>query len=167
MDRPLPPKKNFLPLRWYLLMAWRDSRRNRGRLFLFISSIVLGIAALVSTLSFGKNLREGIDDQARELLGADLVIHSGRALKEREIGKELNRMSVECNFGSMVSFVRSGQSRLVDVRALKGDFPYYGRLETTPDAAGKTFREKQQALVDKTLMLQYGAHVGDSIRIGY
>lgn len=148
-------------------MAWRDSRRNRGRLFLFISSIVLGIAALVSTLSFGKNLREGIDDQARELLGADLVIHSGRALKEREIGKELNRMSVECNFGSMVSFVRSGQSRLVDVRALKGDFPYYGRLETTPESAGKGFREKRQALVDKTLMLQYGAHVGDSIRIGY
>jgi putative ABC transport system permease protein len=134
---------------------------------LFVSSIVLGIAALVSTLSFGSNLREGIDDQARELLGADLVIHVGRPLKEKEIGTEMNRMSVECNFGSMVSFVRSAQSRLVDVRAIKGDFPYYGRLETTPASAGQRFRDKKEALVDKTLMLQYGAHVGDSIRIGY
>ena len=33
---------------WLLRMAWRDSRRNRGRLLLFVSSIILGIAALVA-----------------------------------------------------------------------------------------------------------------------
>jgi len=168
MDRLLPPKKNFLPLRWYLLMAWRDSRRNRGRLMLFISSIVLGIAALVSTLSFGRNLREDVDDQARELLGADMVINSGRALKGELEWGILNRRSDECTFASMVSFTRSGQSRLVQVRALVGDYPYYGRLETTPASAGKIFVNSRAsgALVDKTLMLQYGAHAGDSIRIG-
>ena len=53
-----------ISFRWLFLMAWRDSRRNRGRLFLFISSVVLGIAALVSTLSFGHNLRTDIDEQA-------------------------------------------------------------------------------------------------------
>jgi putative ABC transport system permease protein len=166
MDRLLPPKKNFLPLRWYLLMAWRDSRKNRGRLVLFISSIVLGIAALVSTLSFGHNLREGIDDQAKELLGADLVINAGRPLKPADLSLALDQKSVECNFGSMVVFCRSGESRLVDVRALEGGFPYYGQLGTTPVAAGKKFQRGRLALVDKTLMLQYGAKVGDSIRIG-
>src|ERR1700733_14352170 len=71
---------NRLRLSWLLLMAWRDSRRNRSRLFLFISSVVLGIAALVATLSFGHNLRTAIDDQAKELVGADLMIGSSQPL---------------------------------------------------------------------------------------
>jgi putative ABC transport system permease protein len=37
---------------WLFTMAWRDSRRNRSRL-LFMSSVVLGIAALVAINSFG------------------------------------------------------------------------------------------------------------------
>src|SRR3546814_3432494 len=59
-------------------MAWRDSRRNRSRLFLFISSIILGIAALVAIYSFGDNLRRDIDRQAKALTGADLVIESNQ-----------------------------------------------------------------------------------------
>jgi putative ABC transport system permease protein len=49
--------KSSLNFKWLLLMAWRDSRRNRSRLFLFISSIILGIAALVAIYSFEYNLR--------------------------------------------------------------------------------------------------------------
>jgi putative ABC transport system permease protein len=154
---------------WYFLMAWRDSRRDQSRLLLFIAAIVLGIAALVSTLSFGRNLREDVDDQAKELLGADLVIRSNRPLSKavEKLADSLpSRHSEECSFSSMVYFVKNGESRLVQVRAIEGDYPYYGALETTPAAAAMGFREKQEALVDKTLLLQYGAHPGDSIRIG-
>ncbi len=150
-------------------MAWRDSRRNRSRLFLFISSVVLGIAALVATLSFGNNLRSAIDDQAKELVGADLVIQSNQPLTEAVLALPdslPNRHSLECSFSSMVYFVNSGSSRLVQVRALDGDYPFYGALETTPVAAGIQFRGGRQALVDKTLLLQFGAHAGDSIRVG-
>src|ERR1700738_2512627 len=136
---------------WLFLMAWRDSRRNRGRLFLFISSIVLGIAALVATLSFGYNLRSAIDDQAKTLVGADLVIRSHRPLTApiRSILDSLhNRSSAECSFASMVYFIKSGGTRLVQVRALDGDYPFYGALETTPAAAGRSFRGGRQALVD-------------------
>jgi putative ABC transport system permease protein len=65
----------------------------------------------------------------------------------------------------MVLF-RNGGTRLVQVRALEGAFPYYGSLETIPASAGKNFRKRQQALVDETLMLQYGAKIGDSIKFG-
>lgn len=154
---------------WYFRMAWRDSRKNRGRLLLFISSIVLGIAALVSTLSFGHNLRIAIDDQAKMLVGADLVLNGPRALnpKVREIVQSApERHSEERSFASMILFEKSGQSRLVQVRAISGDYPFYGVLGTTPASAGMGFRGKQEALVDKTLMLQYGGDVGDSVRIG-
>jgi putative ABC transport system permease protein len=163
-------KQNNQPrLSWLFLMAWRDSRRNRSRLFLFISSVVLGIAALVATLSFGHNLRTAIDDQAKELVGADLMIGSNQPLSgvvQALPDSVPNRRSEQCSFGSMVYFVRSGSSRLVQVRALEGDYPFYGSFGTEPERAGQLWRSGRQALVDKALMLQYGAQVGDSIRVG-
>jgi len=150
-------------------MAWRDSRRNRSRLFLFVSSIVLGIAALVAIFSLGDNVRSDIDRQAKTLVGADLVIESNKRVSSRirplldSLGDE---RSVERTFASMIYFTKNDGTRLVQVRALEGDYPYYGTIETAPLRAARTFRKERQALVDKTLMLQYNAKVGDSIQIG-
>lgn len=158
-----------LNFKWLLLMAWRDSRRNRSRLFLFISSIILGIAALVAIYSFEYNLRNDIDSQAKSLLGADLIIETNKTVKEeslpmlQSLGTE---RSEERTFASMIYFQKNGGTRLVNVRALSGDFPYYGDIETTPKTASRSFRLGKQALVDKTLMLQYDAKPGDSIKVG-
>ena len=67
---------------WLVKMAWRDSRRNLSRLLLFISSIVIGIAALVAINSFSENLQADIDAQAQTLLGADLKIESNQKLPD-------------------------------------------------------------------------------------
>ena len=55
-------------------MAWRDSRKSRGKLLLFIASISLGIGALVGITSFRENLIAEIDGQAKNLLGADVSV---------------------------------------------------------------------------------------------
>ncbi len=150
-------------------MAWRDSRRNRSRLALFISSIILGIAALVATFSFSYNLQRDVNDQAKTMVGADLVVEASGAVSPQiqplldSVGRDRSK---ERSFASMIYFVRSKSTRLIQVRALEGNYPYYGSLETTPAAAARTFRTGRYALVDKTLMLQYGAKVGDSVRIG-
>ncbi len=164
------PTKAGLP--WVLRMAWRDSRKNRGRLVLFISSIVIGITALVAIYALGDNLQKDIDRQAATLVGADLVVNTNRALDDgaQRLIDTLEARSVavsrEQRFASMVVFPASGGSRLVEVRALEGEFPYYGQLETVPAAAGTAFRQGTQALVDKTVMLQFDAQVGDSVKVG-
>ena len=61
---------------WTWTMAWRDSRTSRKRLLLFSCSIILGIAALAAVGSLGVNLNRAIEEQAKSLLGADLVISS-------------------------------------------------------------------------------------------
>ncbi|MBK8625278.1 MAG: hypothetical protein IPN86_06880 [Saprospiraceae bacterium] len=53
-------------------IAIRDSRKNRSKLLLFMSSIILGVAALVAINSFNYNLRKEINKEAATLLGADL-----------------------------------------------------------------------------------------------
>ena len=155
--------------KWLFRMAWRDSRRNRSRLFLFISSIILGIAALVSIYALGDSLRNEIDRQAAELIGADMEISDNKPfpLPMQELTDSLgDRRSEQRSFPSMVLFPKNGGTRLVQVRAIKGEFPYYGKLQTNPEPAGMRFREHQEALVDKSLLMQFDAVVGDSIKLG-
>ncbi len=158
-----------LNIGWLVKMAWRDSRRNRSRLLLFISAIVLGIAALVAIYSLSDDLNRETDAQAATLIGADLDISNSKPFSKpllTLIDSLGDRRSEEKRFSSMVYFSKTGSTRIIEVRALGGDFPYYGKLETIPAAAQKDFRKGQQALVDQTLMLQFGAKVGDSIHIG-
>lgn len=154
---------------WLVKMAWRDSRRNRSRLLLFVSSIIFGIAALVAIYSLSNNMRQEIDNQAAALIGADLEVSNNKLIIpeiQGLIDSLGDRRSEERRFSSMIYFSESGGTRLIQVRALGGEFPYYGELETTPAKAGTSFRNRQQALVDQTLMLQFNAKVGDSIKVG-
>ena len=52
------------------------------------------------------------------------------------------------------------------MRALSGAFPFYGRLETEPPGAEAEFRQGRGALVEQNLLIQFGAKVGDNIRLG-
>ena len=150
-------------------MAWRDSRTYRRRLLLYMSSIILGTAALVSIRTLGDSMRTAIDLESKALLGADLDINTRRAFSDsanvflRNLGGEQSR---QVSFASMVAFPRSESSRLVSVRALEGGFPYYGELETVPSGAAQAFRTQGTAIVDDNLLIHHGAEVGDSIRIG-
>lgn len=152
---------------WILKMAFRDFRKNISRLLLFVSSIVVGIAALVAISSFGENLTSDIDNQAKELLGADLVLENNKPIGEQPIDSMATQMASEVNFASMVAFPQTGASRLTQVRALEGDFPFYGGLETIPVFGDQDFRSGgQKALVEKILMAQFNAEVGDKIKVG-
>ncbi len=154
---------------WTWRMSWRESRASRKRLLLFSTSIVLGIAALTAIGSLGTNLERAIEEQAKTLLGADLVIASRQAFSAeenalfRELGGEQSR---EASFSSMIYFPSSGGTRLVHVRALDGAFPFYGRLETAPAQAADEFRRAGGAIVEQSLLTQFNARPGDNIRLG-
>ena len=155
--------------RWVWRFAGRDTRGNRGRLILFVASMVLGVAALVSINSFGDNLKAAIDNEAKTLLGADLSIESGAPFNERvealidSLGGVQSRRT---SFASMAYFPRTGSSRLVTVRGNEPGFPFYGAVETDPPAAAQTYLQSGGALIDGTLMQQFDVAIGDSMRIG-
>ncbi len=154
---------------WLVKMAWRDSRRNRSRLILFISSIVLGIAALVAINSFSENLLKDIGTEAKSLLGADFTLESNQPLDSiiaPVFDPIVEDQSQSVDFVSMVLFPKNGGTRLAFIKAYEGNFPYYGKFNTTPEDAYQTFKNGQKALVDKTLMIQYNLSPGDSIKIG-
>ncbi|MCH7406489.1 ABC transporter permease [Belliella aquatica] len=154
-------------LAWVFKMALRDFRKNFSRLLLFVSSMVIGIAALVGISSFGDNLKSDIENQSKELVGADLVLDNSKPLGSQPIDSIAIAQADEINFASMVAFPATDESRLTQVRVLEGNFPFYGKLETIPAEAEATFRAGgRKALVEKILMAQFNAVIGDSIKVG-
>lgn len=158
----------FFPA-WIWPLAWRDARRSLVKLFLALSCVIVGVASMVAAMSFRNNLAASTRQQAKTLLGADLAIQSREPFSPeaealiKSIGGDQSR---EIAFPSMAYFPGSGVSRLVQVRAVFGKFPYYGQLETEPAAASTQFQSGHRALVDETLMLQFHVPVGATVRIG-
>lgn len=152
-----------------LRTAWRDTRRSRRRLLLYTSSITLGIAALVAIASLGDSLRRAVQGQSAALLGADLVVSSRQpftAAAEAWFATLGGRQTRTTEFSSMAFFPRPGRARLLSVRAVEDAFPLYGILETEPASAAREFRDRPAALVEESVLLQFGVHVGDEVRLG-
>lgn len=161
-------KENKAGFWWLLKMAWRDGKASYGKLLLFVFSITLGVAAVVSVQSFSRLLKENIAHQSKELLGADFLIESDKPVNEKVQGiiDSLGGADAkEINFLSMASFPGNEGTKLLEVRGVETGFPFYGDLETEPTAAANSFR-KGEALVDATTMLQFGLKAGDSIKLG-
>jgi putative ABC transport system permease protein len=137
---------NFIPK-----MAWRDTRASRRRLLLFSLAIVLGVAALVAVGSLRDNLRIAVEEQTKSLLGADLTDERAR----------------EISFNSMLILPGAGgATRLVQVRAIEGNFPFYGDFNTTPAGAREALRSGLNAVLEESLMIQFDLKPGDKVRLG-
>ena len=161
-------KQSKAGFNWLLKMAWRDGKASLSRLFLFMASIILGIAAVVAIQLFSTNLKDNIQKQSKFLMGADFIIDSRKKPSEKvqKIIDSLGADASEVNFVSMAAFPKNEGTKLVKVRAMKGAFPFYGKLSTLPENASASYQELGGALVDATLLLQYNIKPGDSIKLG-
>jgi putative ABC transport system permease protein len=156
-------------MNFILKMAWRDTRASRRRLLLFSLSIVLGIAALVAVGSLRDDLRRAIEEQTKSLLGADLVVDS-RVTPPPEASQFIaalgGEQSHETSFNSMLLVPAGGGTRLVQVRALEGGFPFYGDFDTAPADARGRLAGGLNAVPEQSLLVQFGLKPGDKIRLG-
>jgi putative ABC transport system permease protein len=161
--------KSIFTDRWVWSMAWRDARHNFSRLLLFMASLVTGIAAVVSLDSLNYTIQNDIDQNAKELLGADLVINSDKKFA-KDVASAFDSSKLEhaseADMASMILFYNNGQSRLIRLVALSGPFPFYGQIETAPADAYQKLSQGKFAMMDETLASQFEVSSGDSVRIG-
>ncbi|HEU5147340.1 MAG TPA: FtsX-like permease family protein, partial [Chryseosolibacter sp.] len=154
---------------WVWRMAWRDARHNFSRLFLFVASLITGIAAVVALDSLNYSLQNDIDANARALLGADLVVN-GEKPYTKELEAAFDSLNLphasEVDMASMVLFLHNQKSRLIRLVAMEGDFPFYGEIETQPANAYELMKQGGYAMLDETLASQYEVSSDDSLRVG-
>lgn len=155
---------------WIFNMAWRDSRSNRRKLFLYMAAIIVGVAAQVAITSFRENLNRSITEQSKELLGADLEVERNAPFQpelEAYLDSLSNERSDMLSFSSMAVFPKTGLTRLSQIAAMDSGFPFYGVIETEPANAAETYLEKGGALVDEPILLQLDLKPGDSVKVGF
>ncbi len=153
---------------WTWQMAWRDSRGSRRRLALFLSAMVVGVAALVSILSFVSSMERTINRDAGSLLGGDLRIRSDEPISE-ELAAMLSELggtqSRQVSFAAQARHDRSRLTRTVRVRAMDRHFPLYGEFLVSPPEAAEQFRQGAGVLVSQGVQAAISAAPGDSLTI--
>jgi putative ABC transport system permease protein len=154
---------------WVWKMAWRDARHNFSRLFLFVASLITGIAAVVALDSLNNSLQQDIDRNAKELLGADYVVNANKKFEPEMLAAFDSTkfpQAGQADMASMVLFLNNNQSRLIRLVAFEGPFPFYGDLQTQPANAYEEIKKGRYAMLDASLASQYEVSSGDSLRIG-
>ena len=148
IDYIIKLKREVRPIfkdRWVWQMAWRDGRHNFSRLFLFVASLITGIAAVVAIGSLNYAMQGELDKNAKELLGADLVINSNKPFDKgfiKKLDTAKRELAKDADMPSMVMFLNTKQSRLIKLTALEGAFPFYGKIITQPANAENVSNQK-------------------------
>jgi len=155
-----------------LRMAAREIRAAPRRLLILTGSVAIGVAALVAIGSFADNLRDSVRTQARALLGADLALASRRPLPAAaeavldtlaSRGGSVARLT---SFAGMAYVPRTNGTRLVQVAAVEGGYPFYGEIRTEPARAWRELQQGGRVVVDPALFTALGARVGDTLALG-
>ncbi|MEG2768708.1 MAG: FtsX-like permease family protein [Comamonas sp.] len=163
---------SFLQLGWRTL--WRDARA--GELRLLWVAVTLAVAALTSVAFFANRLEAGLERDARQLLGGDVVIASQdgqlQSFVQRAQQEGLRHVTTLV-FPSMgrATDERGGNARLIALKAVEDGYPLRGSLrvaggESQPDTATNTIPAPGQAWVDATLLAGLELQVGDDLLLG-
>jgi putative ABC transport system permease protein len=154
-------------------LAWREGRASLRRVGLYGLSIAVGVAAMVAVHSFRDDVARSIRTQARVLMGADARFESRQPLEGAvasvvdSLVADGGRRAAVVSTGSMVAASGDdGGVRLLQLRGIEGDWPFYGEVRTEPAGAWRRLGEPGTVLVDRPVLTQLGVELGDTLQVG-
>ena len=154
-------------------LAWRESRTARRRLLLYMSSISLGVAALVAIDSFSANIIQSVKDQSRALMGGDVSFNSAKPFSQptERLFDSLSHHGLAfarvTTFPSMAVVPRTAGTRFAQVRGVTDNYPFYGNIVTQPAGRWPMLHQGANAIVDPALLVSLNAKIGDTLKLGF
>ena len=162
----------FLRLGWRTL--WRDLRA--GDLRLLMLAVTLAVAALTAVGFFADRLKNGLQRDARQLLGGDAVVSSDQPTPQAFIDKALSlglQTAANLSFPTMAraTEAQGGAAKLVALKAVAPGYPLRGSLRVAlqADEPGQLTRDipaPGTAWVDAALLEALDIRLGDTVLLG-
>lgn len=151
-------------------MLWRDWRG--GELSILAAGLIIAVTSITAVGFFTDRIERGLEQQSAELIGADLVITSGRADVNNYIEDARSRdfqVATTQQFRSVV--LANEQPQLVEVKAVSGDYPLRGllRVSDTPfgvDEPTTAIPASGDIWVEARLLQLLGIETGDAVTLG-
>ncbi|WP_304350536.1 ABC transporter permease [Comamonas testosteroni] len=153
---------------------WRDLRA--GELRLIIVAVLLAVAALSSVGFFADRLQAGLQRDARQLLGGDVVVVSDNpapAVFVQQARQQGLQSVATASFPTMARAAQEqgGASRLVALKSVDPGYPLRGVLHLNqgpgqPDLEVRAIPESGHAWVDAPLLEALGLKLGDRLLLG-
>jgi putative ABC transport system permease protein len=145
-------------------LARRDLRGGFGGLWLLLVCLAIAVGGLAAVTSVASSIRSTIDGNARNLLGADLVLSTAQrsaTAEERTALEALGPVAESTTLRSNIS--TPGGSALVELSGVDRGWPPAGSLKF---AAGRMARSGEVA-VGRELAERFGLRVGSRVRLGF
>ena len=154
-------------------LAWRLARREmKGSLSkfrIFLSALVLGVAAIGAVGSVAQSMRTGIGDNARTLLGGDLEISSRHTAVDETVfaaAKEIGTISSTVEMRAMLRNPVNQERKLVELKAVDSSWPLIGAPQIESGISLDEGLALGSALLQPSLMRNLSLEVGDSVLLG-
>jgi putative ABC transport system permease protein len=158
----------------FLRQLARESRGARGRLAFFALCLAAGVAGVVAVAGFSASLRSALASEARRLLAGDLRVEAlrplpaeGEALLAAEPGIAIARVQeLPTVVAAPPGTPGAGRSRLVELRAVEGGFPFYGEIGLEPARPLAELVAGDGAVAAPELLAGLDLSVGDPVSVG-
>lgn len=148
-----------------LRMTWRDWRA--GELRFLLVALIIAIGALSSVGFFVDRVSNGLQRDANQLLGADLLINSDTAINSKLAGIVSHlRQAHTTNFVSMALSGDESQSKLVAVKAVSANYPLRGHLTLDSGIVWRQIPAPGTVWVDKAVLLALHMQLGQQLKLG-
>ncbi len=157
-----------------LRSLWRDLRS--GELRLLIVAVTLAVAALTAVGFFADRLQGGLQRDARQLLGGDVVLSTDKPTPQAIVDKARAlglRATTTVSFPTMARATddRGGASKLVALKAVPAGYPLRGSLTIADaiEAPGQTTQDvpaSGSVWVDAALLESLNLRLGDALLLG-
>ncbi len=140
----------------------------------FAACLSVGVAAIVAVAGLSRGLADGIRGEARALLAADLVVSGSRPIPPELDALLAGTPGVRrADVRELATMVAApgvdgvpGRSLLVQLKAVDGEYPFYGRLELDPPRPLGELLAADAAVIGPELASRLGLSVGDPLLLG-
>ncbi|MFZ6779469.1 ABC transporter permease [Undibacterium sp. Ji83W] len=155
-----------------LSMTMRDWRA--GELRFLLIALMIAVASLASVGFFIDRMRSGLNRDAHQLLGADLLVAADQPIKpewRQEAEKRGFKTAETVVFPSMALAGEGDEaiSRLVSLKAVSADYPLRGKLKLNKgetEVATDVVPQSGTVWVDPALLSALNLNVGQKIKLG-
>jgi putative ABC transport system permease protein len=159
-----------LPLRLLRFLPGRSGRAPELRILML--GTALAVAAVSSVGFFTDRVERAMAEQARELLGADLVISSSTPPRAvlRSAARGAGLQTAETVSFPSVALYRD-HTLLTEIKAVTAGYPLRGRLRLAARPGGEEFTAqgipaRGEAWVEPRVLRELDARIGDAIHLG-